>query len=736
MQKEPLGLYIFRFFVGLIILGVMTVLYWSNTLIEKDIQMIKSDIEQLDHSLDQVLSETQKIRRDVLETLLLEQENNRDLLKGIFTNRASIQSMNEGGKAYSIFEDEMPVRESKVQSKRSHLSNEYPNLLQEDPYFTEVLPKILPPRFRPHGERRVATIGKPEDLHPFSNWAQVAALRGLCVPSLATNFVGRFDAMSPELAIKIELRTEGENGPEYWVHLREGVFWEPLDPDQFPSSVKLAPIFLQKHPVTSGDFKFFYDAMMNPSNQESRAASLRTYYGDIEEFLVIDDLTFVVRWKQERVGDSRELKMKFSAKDLTAGLSPLPQFVYKHFSDGSKIVEDDSNLETYREHSVWAQNFAEHWAKNVIVSCGPWIFEKMTEKEVRFIRNPAFFNQYSALYQTYVQKFKDSPESIWQSFKSGQFDYIGLTPTLAPEWEKFKKSEEYKKLEERGLGIEEINFVDRLYAYVGWNEKKPYFNTRRVRQALTMAIDRSRIIEYNLNGKGIEITGPFFRFSPSYDPLIDAWPYDPKEAKRLLEKEGWFDSDGDGILDKEINGKRVPFKFTMTYPVKNTTSKPIVEYIVKALSEIGIECQLSGVEIADLTNAFDEKSFDAIYLGWSLGKPPENPRQLWHSSGANKKGSSNGIGFDNKEADRIINSLDYEYDENKRAELYHRFHKIVHNEAPYVFLYTPKSTLLYRRYMKNVFIPAERPDLIPGADISEPDMSITWVENKGAISRK
>ncbi len=85
-----------------------------------------------------------------------------------------------------------------------------------------------------------------------------------------------------------------------------------------------------------------------------------------------------------------------------------------------------------------------------------------------------------------------------------------------------------------------------------------------------MAIDRQRIVDQLLNGMGVEITGPFFVNSPSYDHTISPWPFDPTRAKFLLQEEGWFDTDGDGILDKEIDGKRTPFRFTLLYYVKNS----------------------------------------------------------------------------------------------------------------------------------------------------------------------
>jgi peptide/nickel transport system substrate-binding protein len=132
--------------------------------------------------------------------------------------------------------------------------------------------------------------------------------------------------------------------------------------------------------------------------------------------------------------------------------------------------------------------------------------------------------------------------------------------------------------------------------------------------------------------------------------------------------------------------------------------------------------------MADLSQSLDDKNFDAITLFWGQGAPPEDPRQLWYSTGAKEKGSSNTIGFANKEADEIIDQLDYEYDQEKRISLYHRFDAIMHEEQPYTFLYSPKTIMLYREYLQNVFIPSERQDLVPGANINVPDPSIFWIK--------
>ena len=91
------------------------------------------------------------------------------------------------------------------------------------------------------------------------------------------------------------------------------------------------------------------------------------------------------------------------------------------------------------------------------------------------------------------------------------------------------------------------------------------------------------------------------------------------------------------------------------------------------------------------------------------------------------KGSNNFIGFANVEADQVLEALDYEHRPDKRTELYHRLHQILYDECPYTCLFVPKTCMLYRDYVKNVFIPKERQDLIPGASVSQPMSSVFWL---------
>ena len=705
MNREPIGLYIFRFFTGFALLCFMCLLYWSSTLIEEKLIKQEVEIAQIKNELFAIRNSTEKMRSDILHTL---------------SNAQIHTSLNSSNSNISP-------------SSMHHVGiDKYPSILHEDPFYSDILPKLVGDGFVPHGTRKSGVFFFPDNLHPFSNWAETNNWLQMCNVTLAQQQFGKYETMAPDMALKIEERINENTGEvEFWVFLRDNVFWQPLK-QSFFSNLTLAPEFLQKNQVTSEDFKLSFDAIMNPFVQEAKALAMRTYYDDMKEIEVIDKLTFVVRWKSHMIKDADGIetpKIKYIAKQLTGSLSPLPAFVFKYFSNGKKIVDDDSAVDTYRTNSVWAQNFAIHWAKNVIVSCGAWVFDGMNERLIKFKRNPDFYIPLAALTDTIEVYFKDSPDNIWQAFKNGSLDTCALQPGQLIEFHSFLESSAYKDQIAKYSAIKEIDYVARMYSYIGWNEATPYFHTAKVRRAMTMAIDRNRIIEQNLNGLGVEITGPFYPYSPSYDQSIRPLPFSPQQAKRLLEEEGWYDIDGDGIIDKKIGDKIVPFSFTLTYYVKNPTTKSTCEYISKALKDIGVDCRLKGVDIADLSSTFENKSFDALHLGWGYGTPPEDPRQVWSSEGAKEKGSSNAIGFANAEVDAIIEKLNYETDQEKRTALYHRFDAIIHDEQPYTFLYTAKASLLYRDYLQNVFIPAARQDLIPGADVGEPDSSIFWIKD-------
>lgn len=703
MNKEPIFLYIFRLLMGFGILLLLAMIYWSSSLLETNVQSMRSEMTSLRTEINNIQDDLKKTSINGFQRTFQNSE------KGI-ENLAHNPLNNP------------------------HIDPSMPNLLEEDPFYEKTLPQLLGDNFKPYGVIYGASTGKYDDLLPFNNWAEVSTWNDWCNVAVAKQLFGKYETMSPDMAIKMEERpTKDGLGKEYWIFLRDQVYWQPLNKNHFPSNFELSEHFLKKHQVTADDFKFYFDAVMNPYISAMGAVSMRPYLQDIIEFRVIDKLTFVVRWKEKKFvePDGKEVyKAKYVAKLLTGGLRPLASFVYQYYPNGKKIIEDSSDPQTYRTDAIWAQGFNQHWARNVIVSCGPWIFDGKTERQINFKRNRDHYFPLAALMERREIQFKEGSDNVWQDFKGNKLTTIAVQPDQLLELQNFLKSSQYASQVKQNQDINRLDYFARGFSYIGWNEKKPFFQSAKVRQALTMAIDRERIITQFLHGMGMEITGPLYPFDKAYDKDIKPWPYDLQKARRLLEEEGWYDHNGDGIIDKVIDGQEVPFRFTLSYTSRSVLGKNVTEFIATSLKEIGIDCRTNGLDLPEMTAKITDKNFDALLLAWSLGSPPDDPRQIWYSDKGDQKGSSNYIGFSHPEVDQIIDTLDYESNPEKRIELYHRFQQILHEEAPYIFLVCPKVAFVYRETLQNVFIPADRQDLIPGADVAEPESSVFWLKKQ------
>lgn len=578
--------------------------------------------------------------------------------------------------------------------------------------------------------------GRPENLHPLSFTSQVSQLWDLSTRWMGRSHVGKSEEIAPALAKRIELRPrQGQTNlsneslqreGEFWVFMRDDIYWQPINPNTLSPDIPLARSFLSPHPVTAHDVKFYLDTIMNPYIQTPSAIAQREFYSDIEDLIIVDDYTFVVRWKRKEVmiEGQKILSMRADSLNYVAGLRPFPRFVYQFAPDGKKIVDNDRDPSTYRNNAIWAEAFLQHWSQQTIVSCGDWLLEAKSPREFLFRKNPFAADSKGALNRYLHFTIRETPLALWHAFKMNQLDICNLSPTLKSEKENFLQSEDYQRQIEQSEtnAISELQYEERAFFFVAWNCQDPLFSDKKARAAMTMAINREKIVSHFLSGDAVTINGPFMLSSPSNDPHIVPIPYDPYLAQKALEELGWVEEEG--VLQKE--GK--PFAFDLTYYAKSTTSKLIAENISDQLRDIGIECRTNGLDWLDYESKLNDKQFGAYLGGYSQSTFPENIRQLWHSSSALRKGSSNMVGFMNDRVDTIIESVEYCFDREKKLSLYREFSRILHEEQPFTFLYTPITRLLYRERLKNVFIPSQRQDLIPDALLGWPQSRLFYVQ--------
>ena len=120
-------------------------------------------------------------------------------------------------------------------------------------------------------------------------------------------------------------------------------------------------------------------------------------------------------------------------------------------------------------------------------------------------------------------------------------------------------------------GLKRTAFPLGQFSYIGFNEKSPIFRDPGVRWAMAYMVDRKTIIDKLLYGMAKLTQSPVTSTHPEYNRDLTIIPFDPAMAAHILDSLDWKDHDGDGIRDKVIDGKRIPFKFTFTVNAGNET---------------------------------------------------------------------------------------------------------------------------------------------------------------------
>jgi len=497
----------------------------------------------------------------------------------------------------------------------------------------------------------------------INNEAQVADYWGMTYDTVGTRNLIDPDRWEPLLAERWEISPDKLT---YTIHLRKGALWHDFTDPTTGESFKDVE-------VTAQDFKFYMDVIQNP---KIPCDSQRVYYEDLDQVKVLDNYTFQVIWKRPY----------FKSEELTLGLLPLPRHFYRFDPD--------------KAYEQFAQN---NERNRMIVGCGPWIFRGWEKgKEIVFTRNEKYYAPKPYLKSRIVRVVKE-PTARLESLRNGELDRIGLLPE---QWVKQTGDAAF------AAKFSKFRYAAPNYFYIGYNQRNDLFKDRRVRLALTELTDRERILREVYLGLGRITTGTFYVDSPAYDKSIEPWPFDPARAKALLAEAGWADHDGDGILDKD--GKK--FEYTFLVPSGGSTIfEQIAEIVRQECSKAGIIVNVNPIEWSVFLQRLEEWNFDVCSLGWQLSWD-DDPYQLWHSSQADLKRSSNHIGFKNAEADKLIEAARVEFDPARRNALYHRFDRILHEEQPYTFLVSPDSLIAQDKRYRNAKVYPQGPD--SGMDVN------------------
>ncbi|WP_041287709.1 peptide-binding protein [Desulfomonile tiedjei] len=389
-------------------------------------------------------------------------------------------------------------------------------------------------------------------------------------------------------------------------------------------------------PFTAKDVEFTYKLYIDPKTPTAYA----TDFLKVKEFHVIDDHTIEVTYD----------------KPYAPALGSWGQAIHpRHLLEGKDVTQSP--------------------LKRDPVGTGPYRFKEwVTGEKIIVDSYHKYFEGRPYIDRVLTRTIPDLA-TMFLELKAGRLDQMGLTPL------QYKRQTDTQWFKDNFKKYEYLTFS---YTYLGYNLRDWKFEDKRVRQALTMAMNRESIVQGVLLGLGQVTNAPYKPDTMWYNHNVKKYPYDPEGAKRLLAEAGWKLENG--VMQKD--GK--PFEFTIITNQGNELRKNTATIIQSDLKKIGIDVKIRVIEwAAFLKNFINKRNFEACLLGWGIGIDP-NQIDIW-SSKKTGENELNFVSYNNPEVDTLLEQGASVYDPEERKKYYDKFQEIVAEDQPYTFLYVQQA---------------------------------------------
>ncbi len=494
-------------------------------------------------------------------------------------------------------------------------------------------------------------------------------------------------------------------------HLAESLAEISSDHLEYTYKLRKNTYFSDGTPIDGNNFIFYMKCLKNPFVD---CAPLRNYYKDVKKVELVNGDPYTIKISCSQPYFRMELMLNGLKAFPINHYDPENIMASYSFEKLDDLISKAADRDASEFENLPAYKFAEYFNSKEIsrnpLGSGPYVFKEwITDDKIVLERNPNYWGYKAGLKNRgYVEKFvhksvKDYDAAL-TGIKSSELDVMRSMPM-----EKFMNQTNSKKI--RDNFNKELFYIP-SYSYIGWNMKNPLFKSKMVRRAMTHLLDREQIIETLFYNEAQVCKSPIYFKRPEFHHELELWPFDPDKAKQILSDEGWIDTDGDGTLDKVIDGKNIPFKFTVVSNSGNEVRKQIGLILAENCRKVGIKVDVQQLEWSIFLDQVHAQKFEAIILGWAMSITDPDPYQIWHSSQSKDEGS-NSVSFINNRADELIERNRQEFDPQIRIDYMREFQEILHEEQPYTFVYVSKSNMLFHKRFQNANIYPFRPGYDP-----------------------
>jgi peptide/nickel transport system substrate-binding protein len=442
-----------------------------------------------------------------------------------------------------------------------------------------------------------------------------------------------------EIVPELAERVEtSEDGLKYTFSLRNDVTWHPKEGEE-------------PKPFTADDVIFTYNVMMHPKT----ITSLKVRFEFIESAAKVDDHTVEFTLKRPILNGLA----KFSFK-----------IIPKHGPENSEFLTREDPF----VHKP--------------IGTGPYMLRNITgDHEVILVANEGYFKGRPHINKLIAKPFADQ-NIMSQALMFNAIDMIVLVnPRDIPQIQGDKR-----------FVLQPYNALS--YSFFGYNMRNPLLADKRVRKAITHAVNRQEMLDSFFQGQGTIISGPYAPGSWAYNLDVQPLPYDPEKAIELLSEAG-FTRGADGIMEKD--GKKLSLTLKVPIEKESEAVKRVVLAFKNYLGKIGMDIQAEFKEwLAWKEDVFRTHEFDVIFASWVFDDSADIT-SLFHSSEIGPWMNNFGA-YGNPEVDSLIVESKLTLDHEKRRTIYRKLHSLLADECPYTFLWTLTNYAAYHKKLRHVAI--------------------------------
>jgi dipeptide transport system substrate-binding protein len=308
------------------------------------------------------------------------------------------------------------------------------------------------------------------------------------------------------------------------------------------------------------------------------------------------------------------------------------------------------------------------------VGTGPFQFVAYQKDAViRYQAHPDYWNGKAALDNVI---FAITPDASvrWQKLQAGEC-HVMPYPNPA-DLDAMRNHPDIEVLEQEGLNV----------GYLAFNTEKAPFDNARVRQALNMAVNKDAIIDAVFQGAGKVAKNPIPPTIWSYNQDVEDYPYDPDQAKQILEEEGVSD------LQTDIWAMPVQRPY-------NPNARRMAELIQADWRNVGVDAEIVSFEWGEYLKRSLAGEHQTVLLGWTGDNgDPDNFLYVLLSCDAAKDGA-NRARWCYKPFDDLVTQAKRTADQAERTRLYEEAQVIFKEQAPWV---TIAHSIVFKPIRKEV----------------------------------